>query len=312
MNRPVLNRYLLPAFVCLSAADEPTAIAVACTLQEKTFRDQRDQNPRLYFDDSLPTVVIPANRPFDNDPHTLLELDTLDLGVGHVGLLDVMLNIRRDLTPLVDAAIAFLGAPHQGSGVKAMAEVNAARAALEAALKPFDGHESAVLATGGTQAPAESVQDGLQVTDAVETTLVRAGVPHITVQLPVTDELCASILCTALEGGTGYWAAADKIERRDVPAERRAYEGEFEYVSVELSDTEAQDEDDEPAFPPQVVDYAAIRRGLQRVIAGEVKVRRDLVAACQASVTGGDGGDIDADAADVIVQAAMFGELVFG
>lgn len=311
------HRFLIPAFVCLTAADEPTAIAVACTLQEKTFRDSRPEAPRLYFDDGLVTVEIPAGRPFDSDPHSLLELDTLDLGTGHVALMDAMLGMRRDLEPLVTWLTRFVttfGPLVDGDdpigGADTVEWVCEQLASARAALAPFNAPESAVLPDLGTQGPAESAQDGLKVTDAVETELVRGGVPHITLQMPVPDQLCASILCTALEGGTGYWAVVDDIVRK--PAAKPLYDGEFEYVSALFADTEAQGEDDEPAFPPQVVDYAVIRKGLQRILSGEVKVRRDLVQATQSGVVEEDGGHIDADAADVIVQAGMFGELVFG
>lgn len=133
-----------------------------------------------------------------------------------------------------------------------------------------------------------------------------SAVPTITVNVPVSDKLCADIMCTALEGGIGYWCAADRIVRTD------GNEGDWRYVSFVAYDTENQDDDEEAAFKPATVDYSTIRLGLQRILSGEVPIRADLAAQCLTITRGEDEADIDAEAADCIVQAGLLGELMFG
>ena len=119
----------------------------------------------------------------------------------------------------------------------------------------------------------------------------------------IPDQLCADVLSTALEGGIGYWAGASKIQRT---------EGDnWQYVSAELHDTEAEG-DDEPAFGTAVVDYAKIRTGIDRILRGEVQVNADIRGAIESDVRDPEGGNIDADAADCIVQAGLFNAILFG
>jgi hypothetical protein len=152
----------------------------------------------------------------------------------------------------------------------------------------------------------------------------------ITLQVEITDALCGSILCSAIEGGTGYWACLDDIHRvrtKEVcsdetigePTDNPEIEWPWNYVSARFNDTEfdedAYDKDDpntHPAFEPQVVDYALIRKGIAAILAPGADIGAKLRGYVFSGVVENDGGHIDADAADAIVQFGMFGKLVFG
>jgi len=103
-------------------------------------------------------------------------------------------------------------------------------------------------------------------------------------------------MSAALEGGIGYWCAADSIQRDGL--------GFRSFI--------AYDAEDENAFKPKGCDRLSIRLGVERILSGEVKVNKALRGCILAGVTSYDSGLIDADAADCIVQAGLFNDLVFG
>jgi hypothetical protein len=114
-----------------------------------------------------------------------------------------------------------------------------------------------------------------------------------------------------VEGGIGYWSLITECERNRDP-ESPDY---LSWRSVTLVDAE----DESESFG--VVDKAVIERGVSKIISGEVPIRSDLAAQVRTLLSGEtwtrDGVelsefDIDADAADCIVQVGLFGELVYG
>lgn len=119
----------------------------------------------------------------------------------------------------------------------------------------------------------------------------------ITINIEISDDTCADIMCTALEGGIGYWCVADDI---------RYVGGDSEYLSFV-----ALDDNDADAEPFGKVTYDTIRIGIERILLDRVKIRRDLRNQVL-SVTNPDRTDIDADAADCIVQAGLFNDVVYG
>lgn len=117
----------------------------------------------------------------------------------------------------------------------------------------------------------------------------------ISISVPVSDQLCADVLCTALEGGIGYWAEADDI-----------VSGEGVYHRVTLTDAEGDDD------WSHILDNDAIRRGIEQALHPDFAVDSAIRGAIFEGVVQNDAGYIDAIAADVIVQAACFGEIVYG
>lgn len=115
------------------------------------------------------------------------------------------------------------------------------------------------------------------------------------------DRFYADILIGAVEGGTGYWAAVSGYHWSDEkPATTRA-------TLHELND-------EGTAFdgPAHDVTVETVRRGVNAVISGDVHVNAQLRNTIRDAAEELDGGEIDAEAADVIVQAGALGEVRYG
>ena len=110
-----------------------------------------------------------------------------------------------------------------------------------------------------------------------------------------TDYL-ASVITTAVEGGIGYWA------------EHRNYlwnwddDRNLTAASVEVLER--------PDGDWQAVSLATIRKGIQ--VLKKLEMNRDLKAALLVSEAENDAGEVDAELADLIVQAGLFGKIVYG
>lgn len=114
-------------------------------------------------------------------------------------------------------------------------------------------------------------------------------------------EFYSDSICTAIEGGIGYWSVCreyrwDGLAPEDI------------YATIQ-----EQDEWDQVEHAKVMrIDWKTIRYGIRRILAGEVPIRRDLLAAIKEGYAEKDAGYIDADAADCIVQAALLGEIRYG
>ena len=112
-------------------------------------------------------------------------------------------------------------------------------------------------------------------------------------------EFLSCIIITALEGGIGYWSEClrykwqgrekDVVARIEIPKDE-AHEGQTEFD----------------------LNNDVIAKGIGRVKNKEFKVAKYILQAILSGDRDNDGCDIDSDAADVIVQAALFGEIVYG
>ena len=123
---------------------------------------------------------------------------------------------------------------------------------------------------------------------------------------------CSDLLSAAIEGGIGYWA---KGRRFQIGQKGTHLEGC--YTQAELK----PHNDEGPAFEDgdkrndwQVIDLAKIEAAVELILAPGAKLaRQDIVDAIRA-----DWADpaecyrFDAETGDVVVQIALFGEIVFG
>lgn len=119
------------------------------------------------------------------------------------------------------------------------------------------------------------------------------------IEVELTDEFIDSVLVTAFDGSYGgcwYWCRPFGWNWVTTDEEKL-------WLSCRVQDSE-----DDHVF---TVDRAAVERGIKRILSGEVGIRSDLHAQVAESVSSGD-PDIDADAADCIVQAGVLGKLVYG
>lgn len=60
------------------------------------------------------------------------------------------------------------------------------------------------------------------------------------------------------------------------------------------------------------VDLPLVRKALNKIINGDIKINPNLRDLCKEAKAEWDGGMLDAIACDVIIQVAVFGEIVYG
>jgi hypothetical protein len=144
-------------------------------------------------------------------------------------------------------------------------------------------------------------------------------------------EFLAGIVTTALEGGIGYWSAAEGYRWFAPDLAGGTAEpgpGGTANAWAVIVPEEGCDGDHWPTLPDGSrgfrVDLDAVELGLRRIAAGGVRGLSDtgstrrLVMVCDRfdgrDVDGAQywTGDLDSDAADVIVQVAVFGEVIYG
>lgn len=113
---------------------------------------------------------------------------------------------------------------------------------------------------------------------------------------PERIEFLKDIIITAYEGGIGYWALG------------RNYDPDN--GTVDLVEDEHFPFDDNT--PWQTVNLDTIERGLAKVKDPSFKINKEMRGWITTGDITNDAGDIDSGCADAIVQAALFGELVYG
>lgn len=97
------------------------------------------------------------------------------------------------------------------------------------------------------------------------------------------------ILTTAFEGGVNYWTQVAQVSRAEDGTIQRVW-----FV-----------EDDDPQVHCLSVAMDALDRAAERIVNGDVQVGDYIKRYIMDE-------DIDADAADCIVQVAVLGEIVYG
>ncbi|MFI5402433.1 MAG: hypothetical protein ACHQ1G_05810 [Planctomycetota bacterium] len=110
----------------------------------------------------------------------------------------------------------------------------------------------------------------------------------------VEEQRLRDLLCSAVEGGSNYWASFSDDERTD----------KLDYISVRVKVTEEPVKCKAGIVRTKLVRASDLIRGLERMAADSPGMRQHL-------------GDFlaendDADTADVVLQMTLFGEVVFG
>jgi len=114
------------------------------------------------------------------------------------------------------------------------------------------------------------------------------------------EQFLADIITGAIEGGINYWAATEEY-KWDCPAQ------DTHAVIREVLDFDA------PEYgPPVIMTLDTIARGIRILLEPGVEISPDIREAVREGNRDNDACYIDADAADCIVQMAIFGKLVFG
>lgn len=132
----------------------------------------------------------------------------------------------------------------------------------------------------------------------------------------LSDEFLSHVLQTAVEGACSYWADAEG------ESEGGTRGGDFDLTDYVEDDEEA--EDDEAPFyqsasflvaddPSQggSLDLQGVADAIERIANGEAEVEPAIRAIIVNAVQNEDASDIDAEAADCIVQVGLFDEVVY-
>lgn len=126
---------------------------------------------------------------------------------------------------------------------------------------------------------------------------------EVTIQVPLTFSAqdLSDILCTAVEGGIGYWSTITRGLRTP----------DLDYIEVDLYETE----EEEGAI--YEVTLNTIARGMQLIIKHHNCIECTPRCGLQAdgtyeAIITGDVGMIDSSDADNILQAGLFDEIIYG
>lgn len=120
----------------------------------------------------------------------------------------------------------------------------------------------------------------------------------VTISIPIQN--CYDVLTTAAEGGSNYWLFGDDAEDFLDQDVKRNDQHDVVLIAFNAKDGKHF-----------TISPAEIAIAFTKVIRCEVSVRSDLRTMI-ASLACGDACDIDAEGADVLVQVAAFGEVVYG
>lgn len=135
----------------------------------------------------------------------------------------------------------------------------------------------------------------------------------MTVRSDDWTQFLGDILTAAIEGGTGYWAQVSQYQWRDDDGSIHCCVGE-RVPDAGARATIHELKEDESGYREEglTIDARVITRGIRLIITDEVGVRSDLKRWIDEGFRECDAGMIDADCADVIVQAGLFDEVRYG
>lgn len=132
-----------------------------------------------------------------------------------------------------------------------------------------------------------------------------------TVRTSEREEFLADIITTAIEGGIGYWSQCSQYQyvydgEVRVHVGRRVGDGTRAVVHVVNEDESGYQEDG------LTIDVETIERGLKLLREGDCgvadRIRKCILLADHTN----DAGYLDSDDADVVVQAGLLGEVIYG
>jgi hypothetical protein len=110
---------------------------------------------------------------------------------------------------------------------------------------------------------------------------------------------------TALESGVGYWCRINSYRPGWAPDMGERTDGQVRDYDNFRAEIECE-------YDCYLVDADVIEKGIEALKNGEAKVNSTILGWIVEGDNENDAGNIDATAADCIVQAGLFGEVVYG
>jgi len=144
----------------------------------------------------------------------------------------------------------------------------------------------------------------------------------MTKRTPQREAFLTSVIITAIEGGIGYWAVARNYDWGTKEGGQHSLDGAM-YARAHVRPQDGFAAVAEPGYPRKtlddkgrwgILDIDAVAHGLGRLRKDEdnklcaKSIRKHILGASAVN----EGGDIDANDADIIVQVALLGEVVYG
>lgn len=188
-----------------------------------------------------------------------------------------------------------------------------------------NGHETIVTVAGGIHhSPAGnfsidwSYPGGRKGDTMTNNTEPNRAAEPTSERTPERTQFLGDIITTAAEGGTGYWAQVSQYQWIDDLGISRE-PGTIMVVCGERQGDEPRAtlhelNDDESGYKEEGLDLTldAVERGIGLILDGKVGVATRYINRIAGASARNDAGDIDAEDADVIAQAALLGDIVYG
>jgi hypothetical protein len=134
-------------------------------------------------------------------------------------------------------------------------------------------------------------------------------------------DLCHGILCTAMEGGVGYWCKVESYDWRDVPngsIQYRYESGSFERMSYRVSPLVGWEDDFESdgcpeGVTPFTVSAVDILRTLRKMATKQYPgLHSSWIKKAALALLLPEEADFDSEDADVVFQLSALGEIRYG
>lgn len=120
--------------------------------------------------------------------------------------------------------------------------------------------------------------------------------------------LTTDVLTIAVEGGIAYWVN-EEIHDKRIKGVKIGRNKELDVLSITFAQIDKMDKQPAADF---ILTRGLIREAMNKIHRGEVAINPDIRDWVATALRDNDASGIDADAADAIVQIAIYGEIVFG
>lgn len=137
--------------------------------------------------------------------------------------------------------------------------------------------------------------------------------PHdITLKFTITDELCGDLLTTCVECGSRYWLACETYTRAAPVGDSIVANVDKIIGCIHAETGEPFEQFAKARIKKPTANFATMLRGLELILSGKTQINSTTVSNLLKAVTDPESCEWDADDADAVLQAGLFGEIVYG